>query len=258
VDEYFDAESTFWRDVYRRKDVLGSIYRLRQDVALEYVDELGLAKTAFVLEVGCGAGLLAVSLARRGFTVEAVDHIQAMIDLTERRARQAGADNRIHTAVEDVHELTFEDCSFDLIVALGVVAWLHDLRKGLAEIARVLMPGGHAVLSVNNKYQASALLDLASALRGRVLERTGLRDSRKVARLHAYSVKEFNQCLREVNLTRIRSTSMGFGPFTMLGHNIFSDRTGVKIHQRLQRYADGDFPILRATGSEYIVLAKKK
>jgi 2-polyprenyl-3-methyl-5-hydroxy-6-metoxy-1,4-benzoquinol methylase len=257
VDQYFDAESRFWSDVYRRKDVVGSIYRLRQDVALEYVDGLGLAKTARVLEVGCGAGLLTVALARRRFSVEAVDHVQAMIELTQRHARQTGVDSQIHTAVEDVHELTFEDCSFDLIVALGVVAWLHDLRKGLTEIARVLAHGGHTVLSVNNKYQAPALLDLASTLRRRVLERTGLLDSRKATRLHAYSIREFNQCLCEANLTRIKSTSMGFGPFTMLGHNIFSDRTGVKIHQRLQRYSNGDFPILRSIGSEYVILGRK-
>jgi 2-polyprenyl-3-methyl-5-hydroxy-6-metoxy-1,4-benzoquinol methylase len=260
VDEHFNAESTFWRDVYRRKDVLGSIYRLRQVVALGYVNELGLAKTARVLEIGCGAGLVAVAVARKGFTVEAVDHAHAMIELTQRHARQAGLASRIHTAIEDVHELTFEDCSFDLIVALGVVAWLHDLRRGLAEIARVLTPGGYVVLSVNNRYQMPVLLDVASVLRWRVqgLERTGLHDSQRVARLHSYSIKEFNLRLREVNLTRTRITSIGFGPFKMLGHNIFSDRTGVKIHQRLQRYADGNFPILRSTGVEYIVLARKR
>jgi 2-polyprenyl-3-methyl-5-hydroxy-6-metoxy-1,4-benzoquinol methylase len=259
TDEHFDANSTFWRDVYRRRDLFGTVYRLRQHVAFEYVDELGLAKTASVLDVGCGAGLTAVALARKGFMVKAVDRVQAMIELTQRHARQAGMDSRIHTTIEDVHELTFQDCSFDLIIALGVFAWLHDLRKGLAEVARVLTHGGYVVLSINNRYQMTASLDLTRVLRGRVqrLLRTGLGDSLRGARPRAYSIQEFNQRLREVNLTKTRSTTMGFGPFTLFGHNIFSDRTGVKIHQRLQRYVDSDFPILRWTGSEYIVLARK-
>jgi ubiquinone/menaquinone biosynthesis C-methylase UbiE len=230
---------------------------------LNYVDELSLPKTARVLEIGCGAGFIAIALARRGFTVEAVDHVPAMIELTQRHARQRGMDNRIHTAIEDVHELTFEDRSFDLIVALGVITWLHDLRKALVEITRVLTPGGYFVPSMDKAHTLldPLLIPTFESILERVkheLERDGLRNPRNVARPHMYSIKEFNQYLREVNLTNIKSTNMGFGPFRILNHNVFSDRMGVKIHQKLQQYADSGFPILRSTGSQYIVLARKK
>ncbi len=156
VDEHFDAESTFWRDTYERNDALGIINRQRQAAALNYVDELSLPKTARVLEIGCGAGFLAIALARRGFRVEAVDHAPAMVDVTQRHARETRMDGLIHSAIEDVHELTFKNESFDLIVSLGVINWLHDLKKALVEITRVLKHGGYAVL---NSARGHALLN---------------------------------------------------------------------------------------------------
>jgi 2-polyprenyl-3-methyl-5-hydroxy-6-metoxy-1,4-benzoquinol methylase len=260
VDEHFNAESAFWRDTYQRKDVLAEIFRERQSIALEYVDELSLPRTARVLEIGCGAGFMAIALAFRGFTVEAVDHAPAMIELAQRHIRQNEMQDRVHATVQDVHELAYDDCSFDLIVALGLVTWLHDLRKALMEIARVLAPGGYVVLSIYNRYGARALLDPAVELRERVkrrIERAGLRSPPRVAQPHRYSIGEFNRYLNDANLTSIKKTNIGFGPFTLLKRNIFSDRTGVKIHHRLQQYADIGYPILRSTGSQYVVLARK-
>lgn len=263
VDRLFDGESTFWRDTYQQKNALGFINRQRQAAALSYVDKLSLPKTARVLEIGCGAGFMAIALAQRGFTVEAVDHAPAMIELTRRQAKQTGMDNRIHAAIEDVHELTFEDQSFDLIVALGVVNWLHDLRKALSEITRVLKLGGYVVL---NSARAHALLNplsipafesmLERMKRGS--ERAVLHNPQDVAPSHMFLPKEFNEYLHEVNLTIIKNTSVGFGPFRILNHNIFPDQLAVKIQQKLQQCTDDGYSILRSAGAQYIVLARKK
>lgn len=263
VDEYFDAESTFWRDTYQRIDTLGIINQQRQAAALRYVDELPLPKNARVLEIGCGAGFLAIALARRAFEVEAVDHSPAMVDLTRKHARQTGMDSRIHASTEDVHELSFEDESFDLIVALGVINWLHDLRKAMAEITRVLKPGGYAVL---NSARAHALLNpLAIPAFESILERvkreietTVPHNQRNVAPRHMYLPKEINHYLCDAGLTIIKSTHVGFGPFRILNHDMFPYQGGVKIQQKLQQYADRGYPILRSAGGQYIILANKK
>jgi ubiquinone/menaquinone biosynthesis C-methylase UbiE len=204
-----DAKSIFWSDTYQRNDAHGVIVRQRQATALKYIDELSLPKTARVLEIGCGAGFLAIALTQRGFVVEAVDHAPAMIKLTQRHAEQASVDDRIRASIEDVHELSFEDESFDIIVALGVVSWLHDLKKALVEIVRVLKPGGYVVL---NTGRAHALLNplsipaFESILErlNRKLERIVTCDPQNLARAHAYLDKEFNRYLRNVNRARAR------------------------------------------------------
>lgn len=270
VDEFFDTHVTYWKDTYKGEDFDGIIYRQRQAVALSYIDGLSLPRTARVLEVGCGAGLMSTALAKRGFFVEAIDHAQAMIELAQKHARETGMENRINACTGDIHELSYEDRSVDLIVALGVIPWLHDFRKALAEIARVLAPNGYVVLSMDNAVRATTLLDpLTFPVLARIrwfvkrkLEKAGLLSSfnpwSNAPPYSRHSIKEFNKNLREAGLTIMKSTSVGFGPFTFFGHNLFSDGIEIKIQQKLQQYADNGYPILRSTGSQYIVLATKK
>ncbi len=132
VDELFDTQATYWRETYKEKDISDIIYQLRQAVALKYIDELSLLKTTRVLEIGCGAGLMTAALAKRGFSVEAIDHSQSMVNLTIEHAKQTGISNQINVCTGDIHELSYENQTFDLIIALGVIPWLHDFQKGLA------------------------------------------------------------------------------------------------------------------------------
>lgn len=263
VDEHFDAESTFWRDTYERNDALGIINRQRQVAALNYVDELSLPKTARVLEIGCGAGFLAIALARRGFRVEAVDHAPAMVEVTQRHTRETSMDGLIHAAIEDVHELTFKNESFDLIVSLGVINWLHDLKKALVEITRVLKHGGYAVLNSGrghallNPLAIPAFEQMFEKMK-RELERGIRHDLRNVAPRHMYLPKEVNQYLCDAGLTIMKSTNVGFGPFRIFNHEMLPYQGGVKIQQKLQQYADNGYPILRSAGAQYVVLARKK
>jgi len=259
VDEYFNTCSEFWDDTYRRKDASGIVNQLRQTIALRYVDKLSLPKTARILEIGCGAGGVSIALARRGFAVDTVDHSSAMIELTKRHAKENGVENRIHVAIEDVHELTFNDQSFDLIIALGVMGWLHDLKKALIEIRRVLKPGGYVVLDSTHAHALFNPLSIPlieSFFRAR--ERWTIRNNeQKTAIPHFYLAKEFNRHLSEVNLQIVDYTVFGFGPFIVMNHKLFSDYVEQKIQQKLQRYADARLPFIRSAGIQNIVLARK-
>jgi len=270
VDDLFDNQAMYWSDTYKKKDIFGIIYQRRQATALNYIDELLLPKTARVLEIGCGAGFMTAALAKRGFVIEAIDHTQAMVDLTKEHARQKGILNLISVCTGDIHELSYEDQTFDLIIALGVVPWLYDVKKALTEIIRVIKPGGHVVLTMDNALRTTILFDpkttppvaLIRLILKRRLERVGLlSSSNRWANAPPYrqhSPKEFNKSLCEAGLTILKSASVGFGPFTFLGHNVFSESIGMKINDRLQMYADNRYPILRSTGSQYIILAEKK
>ena len=270
VDDLFDSQATYWRDTYKEKDLFGIIYKNRQDAALNYIDGLSLQRNARVLEIGCGAGFMTVALAKRGFFVEAIDHSQAMIDLTIAHAKQEGVENRINSCKGDIHELTYENQSFNLIIALGVIPWLHNFQKALAEIARIIAPSGYVILTIDNGLRLTTLLDPLTfpgftriqKWGKRNLEKAGLTTSgapqANAPPYSQHSPLKFNRYLRSVGLTIIKSKSVGFGPFTFLGRHLFAENTEIKINRKLQNYADNGYPIFRLTGSQYILLATMK
>jgi ubiquinone/menaquinone biosynthesis C-methylase UbiE len=265
VRDLFNGSSTFWTQIYLQKDLFAIIHQQRQAIALRYIGELSLPKTTRALEIGSGAGFMALALAKRGFTVEALDCSREMIKVAQNNAMQTGLDKKIHSTIGDVHNLAFQNQSFDLIIALGVTPWLYDVRKALNEIARVLVQGGYVVLNADNLFRLNQLFDprrspftkSSCEWVRKNLSRVGSQNSRNVAYPHGYTIQKFNVYLHEANLKNIRNTNLGFGPFLLFSHFTFPDRIGVKINQKLQQYADHGFPILRSTGAQYIVLAKK-
>ncbi|HST15151.1 MAG TPA: class I SAM-dependent methyltransferase [Gaiellaceae bacterium] len=97
-----------------------------------------------VLEVGGGQGELAERMQRElGAAVTFVDQSERMVELARARGM---ADAQ----VGDVQELPFEDGRFDTVVAAWMLYHVQDLDRGLAEIARVLEPGGSLVAVTNS------------------------------------------------------------------------------------------------------------
>ncbi len=104
---------------------------------------------ARVLEAGCGPGHLAIGLAsRHGLHVTGLDLDPAMIRRARANAERAEADEtrRPSFLVGDVASLAFPDGSFDLVVSTLSMHHWADPAAGLGEIARVLGPGGRALI----------------------------------------------------------------------------------------------------------------
>lgn len=121
-----------------------------------------LAPLGDVVEVGGGQGELAELMqAELGARVGFVDQSERMVEL----ARSRGIDAR----VGDVQDLPFEDASFDVAVAAWMLYHVADLERGLAELARVLRPGGKLVAVTNSVRHNEELRALVGA-RGSVLE----------------------------------------------------------------------------------------
>jgi ubiquinone/menaquinone biosynthesis C-methylase UbiE len=116
----------------------GSLYRR---VAAEVV--AGSPHGA-LLDVGCGPGTLALELARRapGLEVTGVDISGDMIDLAQSQAAEEGLAGRVRFEVADGAALPYADGSIDMVIS--TLSMHHWERKGavLAELARVLRPGG--------------------------------------------------------------------------------------------------------------------
>lgn len=101
-----------------------------------------------VLDVGCGSGPLAAALLAGGADVTGTDGSRAMLDIARRRLG-----DQVPLTVHDLNEpLPYDDDSFDDVLASLVLHYLEDWEAPLAEIRRVLAPGGRLIVSVNHPF----------------------------------------------------------------------------------------------------------
>jgi len=99
-----------------------------------------------LLDFGCGQGRFSVFPARRGFgRVVGIDISAASLEVARERARYFGIEARAEFVAGDCEQLPFADGEFDVVIESGTLPCL-DLERALAEIRRVLRPGGRFLL----------------------------------------------------------------------------------------------------------------
>jgi len=108
--------------------------------------------------VGGGAGWATLELAHRGYSVHSTDSSAEMVALAAKAVEAADLGGVVGVSVADVHDLPFEAGSVDVLLALGVLPWLYSPQRALAEVSRVLAPGGHAILSADNRLRLNGLV----------------------------------------------------------------------------------------------------
>jgi|SRR5688572_27621964 len=101
-----------------------------------------------VLDLGCAAGYEITVLRAAGFTVVGADYVHRMLLSSQRRFSK---DPNVGLARADAEYLPFAASSFDHVVCLGVLEYLPDYGRALAEVHRVLKPGGAAVLALPSR-----------------------------------------------------------------------------------------------------------
>lgn len=141
VEEY---DRTHYGDASR------TFMSVRLERLLECVDRLGLAPGSRVFEGGCGPGHLVEALVRRDFDVAALDTSPGMLDLTGKRIARIDGEAHLRLALGSIDRLPWADETFALATTCGVIEYLEDDDATLAEMARVLEPGGYLLLPVTN------------------------------------------------------------------------------------------------------------
>src|SRR5437867_5828638 len=140
IDAHFDAKSRYWKDLYEESSLFGVIHQERRKLALQWLDELQLPRGSRVLDVGCGTGVLAADLGRRGYLVDGIDASQAMIEVGSQVLADAGVADHVHMRVGDAHNLPFPTDAYDFVISLGLLPYVHTPDRALAEMARVVKP----------------------------------------------------------------------------------------------------------------------
>jgi ubiquinone/menaquinone biosynthesis C-methylase UbiE len=263
VRQHFRSTLPYWEQIYADRTVYGRIYQERARRAIACLDGVDLPSGAPVLEIGCGPGVITTAMARKGFTVWAIDCLQEMVERTRAMTHRAGVGSRVFAQVGQIDNVPFADATFELVVLIGVSEWLVALTQPLREIVRILKPGGHLIISADNNWPLHQILDpvVNPALKpmkrriGQILRSAGWRTLRP--RFHAYSLREFDDELAKAGFEKIAGQTLGFGPFTLCNRILLNEETGWKLHLCLQKLADKGVPLLQSAGLVYLVLARK-
>jgi SAM-dependent methyltransferase len=263
VQTYFDATFPEWEEVYRRRTVYSIIYQERLSAALRSVDALRLPPRSTAVDIGCGPGFGTVGLARRGFRVHAVDTSSRMVELTLARAHRQGVGAAVEGSLSDIRALRLRASRFDLALVVGVSEWMETLAQPLDEVRRILKPGGTLVLTADNSWALSSLLEplqnplvvpVKRALGG-VLRR--LWPGWRPLRVYPRSRVALTEALSRAGLELRSSATLGFGPFTILNQRIVPEFVGQALHRRLQTLAEGSSGWLHDAGLVHVLVARK-
>ena len=110
----------------------------------------------------------------------------------------------LHAAVADVRDLPFCDASFDAIYSMGTIEHFRDYERAVAEMARVLRPGGRAIVGVPNRHDPFLRPLLAAALQKLGLYGYGYEKS--------FSRRALREMLERAGLEVVAETAILFIP----------------------------------------------
>ncbi len=140
--------------------------RLRLDLAFANLQEFlplpGAKQSLRALDLGCGTGTTGVRLARLGIHVTLLDSSPAMLDISQRAAREAGVADKIALKQGDATQLAnlLSAGSFDVILCHNILEYVDDPGAVLWGAARA-MRNPSAILSVLVRNQAGEVLKAA-------------------------------------------------------------------------------------------------
>jgi SAM-dependent methyltransferase len=106
-----------------------------------------LAPASVVLDVGCRDAAYLIELVR---TTDAsgvgIDPVRRLVEQARKAVGDAGLDGRVQIVEGVMQNIPYPDASFDLVWCRDVIEAVEDLDAGIAEIERVLRPGGHLLV----------------------------------------------------------------------------------------------------------------
>ena len=114
-----------------------------------------------LLDIGCGAGLVAEPLSRLGAEVTGLDPAPTSIEIARRHAEATGA--RLVYRCASVEDLAAEGATFDVVTAMEVIEHVSDVAGFVATAASLVKPGGLFLLSTLNRTLKSFALAIVGA-----------------------------------------------------------------------------------------------
>ncbi|MGZ2260218.1 bifunctional 2-polyprenyl-6-hydroxyphenol methylase/3-demethylubiquinol 3-O-methyltransferase UbiG [Roseobacter sp. A03A-229] len=154
---YDDVASHWWSDEIRWVRTLRNMVPGRLAWFDRHIDWAGKD----VLDLGCAGGFMAEALADRGARVTGIDPAAEAIAAAEAHASAEGKDITYDVGFGEA--LPYAAQSFDAVVCVDVLEHVQDLDQVLAEVARVLRPGGLFLYDTINRNPLARLATITLA-----------------------------------------------------------------------------------------------
>ncbi|HXT62472.1 MAG TPA: methyltransferase domain-containing protein [Pyrinomonadaceae bacterium] len=161
VVEHFDKLSLNrgWSQLYAVTDGKSYHFHVRRARVLELLPQ----KLGRVLDVGCGPGVMVNAVLERGGSFEGRDLSPEMI---AESIQKFGHIPNVNFKQGDIENIDLPDASCDQVLAMAVIEYLSSPDKALAEISRVLKPGGIAVITIpKRRHIDKTMVSIATPLR---------------------------------------------------------------------------------------------
>ena len=154
----FEQLASRWWDPNSEFRPLHEINPLR----LDFIDQRASLKGKTVLDVGCGGGILAESMAERGAIVTGIDMGEAPLAVATLHLKESGQSVNYQRITAE--ELAAQaPASFDVVTCMEMLEHVPDPASTIAACARLVKPGGHIFFSTINRNPKSWLFAIVGA-----------------------------------------------------------------------------------------------
>jgi 2-polyprenyl-6-hydroxyphenyl methylase/3-demethylubiquinone-9 3-methyltransferase len=200
----FEALAARWWDPESEFKPLHQINPLR----LDYIDRIAGLDGKKVLDVGCGGGILAESMASRGARVTGIDLGEAPLEVARLHLLESGLEVRYERI--PVERLAAEEpASFDLVTCMEMLEHVPNPASVIDACARLTRPGGHLFFSTLNRNPKSYLFAIVGAEYLLRLLPKGTHDFAKFIR-----PSELDRWIRAAGLRASDMTGLVYNPLT--------------------------------------------
>jgi 2-polyprenyl-6-hydroxyphenyl methylase / 3-demethylubiquinone-9 3-methyltransferase len=196
---------------HRWWDTEGEFRPLHQinPLRLDWIDQRAKLKGTRVLDIGCGGGILADSMARRGAEVLGVDLASKALKVAQLHALEAGTENVEYREVAAESLAAEMPGSFDTVTCMEMLEHVPDPSSIVHACATLLKPGGWLFFSTINRNAKSFLFAIVGA---EYLLRLLPKGTHEYARF--IRPRELAQWSRDAGLELADTRGMEYNPFT--------------------------------------------